>query len=37
LPLDADARSALGVTLRSLGLVEARGGRIVETRSEAVA
>ena len=37
LPLDADQRSALGVTLRSLGLVEARGGRIVETRSEAVA
>lgn len=37
LPLDADARSALGVTLRSLGLVEARGGRIVQTRSEAVA
>ena len=37
LPLDTEARSALALTLRSLGLVEARGGRIVETRREAVA
>ncbi|HEX7345610.1 MAG TPA: 4-hydroxy-tetrahydrodipicolinate synthase [Candidatus Limnocylindrales bacterium] len=37
LSLDADARSALAVTLRSLGLVETGGGRIVETRPEAVA
>jgi 4-hydroxy-tetrahydrodipicolinate synthase len=37
LPLDADARAAMAVTLRSLGLVEARGGRVVETRPEAVA
>jgi 4-hydroxy-tetrahydrodipicolinate synthase len=37
LPLDADARAALAVTLRSLGLVEARGGRVVEPSREAVA
>lgn len=37
LPLDADARSSLAIGLRSLGLVEARGGRFVETRREAVA
>jgi 4-hydroxy-tetrahydrodipicolinate synthase len=37
LPLDAEARAALAVTLRSLGLVEARGGRILETAREAVA
>jgi 4-hydroxy-tetrahydrodipicolinate synthase len=37
LPLDPDARAAMAVTLRSLGLVEARGGRVVETRREAVA
>lgn len=37
LPLEADARAAMAVTLRSLGLVEARGGRVVETRREAVA
>jgi 4-hydroxy-tetrahydrodipicolinate synthase len=37
LPLDAEARAALAVTLRSLGLVEARGGRVVEARREAVA
>ena len=37
LPLDTEARSALALTLRSLGLVEARGGRIVETGREAVA
>jgi 4-hydroxy-tetrahydrodipicolinate synthase len=37
LPLDPDATAALAVTLRSLGLVEARGGRVVETRREAVA
>jgi len=37
LPLDADARAALAVTLRSLGLVEARGGRVVRARQEAVA
>ena len=37
LPLDTDARAALAVTLRSLGLVEARGGRVLATRREAVA
>jgi 4-hydroxy-tetrahydrodipicolinate synthase len=37
LPLDPDSRAALAVTLRSLGLVEARGGRVVEARQEAVA
>jgi 4-hydroxy-tetrahydrodipicolinate synthase len=37
LPLDPDATAALAVTLRSLCLVEARGGRVVETRREAVA
>jgi 4-hydroxy-tetrahydrodipicolinate synthase len=37
LPLDPDGRAALAVTLRSLGLVEARGGRVVEARQEAVA
>ena len=37
LSLDPDARAALAVTLRSLGLVEARGGRILETAPEAVA
>ena len=37
LPLDVDARAAMAVTLRSLGLVEARGGRVVEARREAVA
>jgi 4-hydroxy-tetrahydrodipicolinate synthase len=37
LPLDPDATAALAVTLRSLGLVEARGGRVMETRREAVA
>jgi 4-hydroxy-tetrahydrodipicolinate synthase len=37
LPLDAEARAAMAVTLRSLGLVETRGGRIVEPRREAVA
>ena len=37
LPLEPDARAALAVTLRSLGLVEARGGRVVEARREAVA
>lgn len=37
LPLDGEARAALAVTLRSLGLVEARGGRILETAREAVA
>jgi 4-hydroxy-tetrahydrodipicolinate synthase len=37
LPLDPDARAALAVTLRSLGLVEARGGRIFESAREAVA
>jgi 4-hydroxy-tetrahydrodipicolinate synthase len=37
LPLEADARAAMAVTLRSLGLVEAPGGRVVETRREAVA
>ena len=37
LPLDAEARSAVAVTLRALGLVETRGGRIVEARPEAVA
>jgi len=37
LPLDPEARAALAVTLRSLGLVEARGGRVVEARREAVA
>jgi 4-hydroxy-tetrahydrodipicolinate synthase len=37
LPLDPDSRAALAVTLRSLGLVDARGGRVVEARQEAVA
>jgi 4-hydroxy-tetrahydrodipicolinate synthase len=37
LPLEGEARAALAVTLRSLGLVEARGGRILETAWEAVA
>ena len=37
LPLDPDARAALAVTLRSLGLVEARGGRIFDAAREAVA
>jgi 4-hydroxy-tetrahydrodipicolinate synthase len=37
LSLDTEARAALAVTLRSLGLVETGGGRIVETRPEAVA
>jgi 4-hydroxy-tetrahydrodipicolinate synthase len=37
LPLDVDARATMAVTLRSLGLVEARGGRVVEARREAVA
>ncbi|HEV8698784.1 MAG TPA: 4-hydroxy-tetrahydrodipicolinate synthase, partial [Candidatus Limnocylindrales bacterium] len=37
LPLDPDSRAALAVTLRSLGLVEARGGRVVDARQEAVA
>ena len=37
LPLDAEARAALAVTLRTLGLVETRGGRIVEPQREAVA
>ena len=37
LPLDAEARAAMAVTLRGLGLVETRGGRIVEPRREAVA
>jgi 4-hydroxy-tetrahydrodipicolinate synthase len=37
LPLEGEARAALAVTLRSLGLVEARGGRILETAREAVA
>jgi 4-hydroxy-tetrahydrodipicolinate synthase len=37
LALDAEARAAMAVTLRTLGLVETRGGRIVEPRREAVA
>ena len=37
LRLDDEARSALAVTLRGLGLVEATGGRIGETAREAVA
>ena len=37
LPLDADARASLAVTLRSLGLVDTRGGRVLSTREEAVA
>jgi dihydrodipicolinate synthase/N-acetylneuraminate lyase len=28
LPLDSDARAAMAITLRSLGLSEAAGGRI---------
>jgi 4-hydroxy-tetrahydrodipicolinate synthase len=36
LSLEPDARAAMAVTLRSLGLVELRGGRITEAR-EAVA
>lgn len=37
LPLAPDARSTMAATLRSLGLVETRGGRIVEPSREAVA
>lgn len=37
LPLAADALMALSATLRSLGLIDARGGRFVEPRPEAVA
>jgi 4-hydroxy-tetrahydrodipicolinate synthase len=37
LALETDALAALRTTLRSLGLVEARGGRFVEPRPEAVA
>jgi 4-hydroxy-tetrahydrodipicolinate synthase len=37
LRLDDEARSALAVTLRGLGLVEAAGGRIGEPAREAVA
>ncbi len=40
LPLDPDARAAIAVTLRSLGLSEAAGGRIstrVGATREAVA
>ncbi len=37
LPLEADARTALAGTLRSLGLVETRGGRLVDAGREAVA
>jgi 4-hydroxy-tetrahydrodipicolinate synthase len=37
LPLDDETRSALALTLRGLGLVEATGGRIGETAREAVA
>ena len=40
LPLDPDARAAMAVTLRSLGLTEAAGGRIstrVPATREAVA
>jgi 4-hydroxy-tetrahydrodipicolinate synthase len=37
LPMDAEARAALAVTLRTMGVVEARGGRIADTPREAVA
>jgi 4-hydroxy-tetrahydrodipicolinate synthase len=37
LPLDGEARAAMAVMLRSLGLVEARGGRVIESPQEAVA
>lgn len=37
LPLDPDARAALAVTLRSLGLVERGGGRIAASSQAAVA
>ena len=37
LPLESDARAALAVMLRSLGLVDARGGRLVAAPQEAVA
>jgi 4-hydroxy-tetrahydrodipicolinate synthase len=37
LPLDGEARAAMAVMLRSLGLVDARGGRLVATPQEAVA
>jgi 4-hydroxy-tetrahydrodipicolinate synthase len=37
LSLEPEARAALAVTLRSLGLVEARGGRVVDAAREAVA
>jgi hypothetical protein len=37
LPLDPDARAAMAVTLRDLGLVERAGGRIVATARAAVA
>ena len=37
LRLDPDARASLAVTLRSLGLVDTRGGRVLTTRREAVA
>jgi 4-hydroxy-tetrahydrodipicolinate synthase len=37
LPLDSDARAAMAVMLRSLGLVDARGGRLLATPQEAVA
>ncbi len=37
LTLDADARAELAVQLRTLGLVEARGGRMVASRRTAVA
>jgi 4-hydroxy-tetrahydrodipicolinate synthase len=37
LPLDSEARAAMAVMLRSLGLVETRGGRMLAARREAVA
>ncbi len=37
LPMDPDARAAMAVTLRSLGLVEAGGGRMSAARRAAVA
>ncbi|HET8786802.1 MAG TPA: 4-hydroxy-tetrahydrodipicolinate synthase [Candidatus Limnocylindrales bacterium] len=37
LPLEAEARAALSATLRSLGLLETGGGRIIDTHHEAVA
>jgi 4-hydroxy-tetrahydrodipicolinate synthase len=37
LPLEAPARTALAGTLRSLGLVDTGGGRVVEAHPEAVA